>query len=249
MKDIFAFLKEARLAIGERLEILDNPNAYTPPSERYTPTAADQAFDRLQQKKYGAVMARVAAKALANAQKRSASSATRRNPFPWSDKGYSRKAGWWHPTKQWFLFTRDYHVTQIVKNPRAFGISTAELNGGLLKEAENLVSRRVNWYDKEGTPQAHTAESVRDSILKTDIDLAYEVQRVAYMKGWLKVYSGTGTSSPSLEGINGDSIRAALREISEIPGDFKIVVVDRVGLKAGQSQFNRYNPKEWRTAS
>jgi len=112
-----------------------------------------------------------------------------------------------------------------------------------------LVSRRVNWYDSEGTPQAHTAESVRASILKTDIDLAYEVQRVAYMKGWLKVYSGTGTSSPSLEGINGDSIRAALREISEIPGDFTIVVVDRVGLKAGQSQFNRYNPKEWRTVS
>jgi hypothetical protein len=252
MKDIFAFLKEARLAIGERLEILDNPNAYTPPSERYTPTAADQAFDRLQQKKYGAVMARVAAKAFANAQKRSASSATRRNPFPWSDKGYSMKAGWWHPTKQWFTFSHSsdgYHVTQIVKSPAKFGVSNTELERALQAEANRRNENNLPHYGKDGTEHPWAGADIKAAILKEEIDLAYEVQRVAYMKGWLKVYSGTGTSSPSLEGINGDSIRAALREISEIPGDFKIVVVDRVGLKAGQSQFNRYNPKEWRTAS
>jgi len=241
-------MKPFRQYITERLAIEDNPNAYTPPATSGARSRADIAYERRQARLYGGVMARVAAKALAKSQAQHRTQSAR-EPFPWDDKGYKMKPGWWHPTKQWFLFTGDYHVTQIVKNPRAFGISTAELNGGLLKEAEYLVSRRFNWYDKEGTPQAHTAESVRDSILKTDIDLAYEVQRVAYMKGWLKVYSGTATRAPSLEGINGDSIRAALREISETGGDFNPVVVDRVGLNRGLSQFNRYNPNEWRTVS
>jgi len=239
-------MKTFRAYITERLEIEDNPNAYTPPSTGGKRSRADLAFERRMARQYGGVMARIAARTAAKAAHKAQPT---RAPFPWSDKGYRMKAGWWHPTKQWLLFSEGFHVTQIVKTPQAFGISTTELNGGLLKEAEYLVSRRVNWYDSEGTPNAHTAESVREGILKTDIDLAYEVQRVAYMKGWLKVYSGTGTISPSLEGINGDSIRAALREISEIPGDFTIVVVDRVGLNRGQSQFNRYNPKDWRSVS
>jgi hypothetical protein len=241
-------MKPFRQYITERLAIEDNPNAYTPPAISGTRSAADIAFERRQSARYGGVMARLAAQALAQSQ-RKAAARPRKNPFPWSGGGYNMKPGWWHPTKQWFLFTSGFHVTQIVKTPRAFGISTAELNGGLLKEAEHLVSRHMNWYDSEGTPQAHTAESVRDSILKTDIDLAYEVQRLAYMKGWLKVYSGSARNSPSLEGINGDSIRAALREISESGGDHEVVMVDRVGLNRGQSQFKRYNPKDWRTAS
>jgi hypothetical protein len=47
------------------------------------------------------------------------------------------------------------------------------------------------------------------------MDLAYEVQRVAYIKGWLKVYSG-GEKTPSLEGIDRSSIKAALREILSV---------------------------------
>ena len=241
-------MKPFRQYITERLAIEDNPNAYTPPATSGARSRADIAYERRQARLYGGVMARVAAKALAKSQAQHRTQSAR-EPFPWDDRGYKMKPGWWHPTKQWFVFSGDYHVTQIVKNPRAFGISTAELNGGLLKEAEHLVSRGVNWYDSEGTPQAHTAESVRASILKTDIDLAYEVQRVAYMKGWLKVYSGSARNSPSLEGINGDSIRAALREISETGGDFKTVVVERVGLNRGLSDFKRYNPNEWRTVS
>ncbi|NBT78629.1 MAG: hypothetical protein EBT04_09275 [Betaproteobacteria bacterium] len=249
-------MKPFRQYITERLAIEDNPNAYTPPATSGARSRADIAYERRQARLYGGVMARVAAKALAKSQAQHRTQAAR-EPFPWSSGGYNMKPGWWHPTKQWFLFSKDYHVTQIVKTPRAFGISTAELNGGLLKEAEHLVSCRVNWYDSEGTPQAHTAESVRASILKTDIDLAYEVQRLAYMKGWLKVYSGSARNSPSLEGINGDSlegingdsIRAALREISESGGNHEVVMVDRVGLNRGQSQFKRYNPKDWKTAS
>jgi len=239
-------MKTFRAYITERLEIEDNPNAYTPPSTGGKRSRADLAFERRMARQYGGVMARIAARAAAKAAHKAQPT---RAPFPWSDKGYRMKPGWWHPTKQWLLFSEGFHVTQIVKNPQAFGISTAELNAGLLKEAEHLVSRRVNWYDNEGTPQAHTAESVREGILKTDIDLAYEVQRVAYMKGWLKVYSGTNRQSPTLEGINADSIRGAMREITESGGDFSVVMVERIGLNRGQSQFNRYNPNDWRSVS
>lgn len=239
-------MKTFRAYITERLEIEDNPNAYTPPSTGGKRSRADLAFERRMARQYGGVMARIAARAAAKAAHKAKPT---RPPFQWHDSGYSVHAGWWHPTKQWITFREGYHVTQILKNPKAFGISPAELEAGLLKEAEHLVSRRVNWYDKEGTPNAHTAQSVRDSILKLDIDLAYEVQRVAYMKGWLKVYSGNSRQSPTLEGINADSIRGAMREITESGGDFSVVMVERIGLNRGQSQFNRYNPNDWRSVS
>ena len=241
-------MKRFRAYITERLAIEDNPNAYTPPPTAGRRSRADLAYERRQAQRYGGVMARIAARQLAKSQAHRAAQ-PKREPFPWSSTGYNMKAGWWHPTKQWFMFAAGYHVTQILKNPQAFGISPSELDAGLLKEAEHLVGRGVNWYDREGTPNSHTTESVRDSILKLDIDLAYEVQRVAYMKGWLKVYAGTARNAPSLEGINGDSIRTALREISESSGNFSTVVVERVGLNRGLSDFKRYNPTEWRTVS
>jgi hypothetical protein len=239
-------MKTFRAYITERLAIEDNPNAYTPPSTGGKRSRADLAFERRMARQYGGVMARIAARATAKAAHKAKPT---RPPFKWYGTDYSVQAGWWHPTKQWITFREDYHVTQILKNPQAFGISSAELNAGLMKEAEHLVSRHVNWYDSEGTPNAHTAESVRKSILKLDIDLAYEVQRVAYMKGWLKVYSGNSRQTPMLEGINADSIRGAMREILESGGNFTTVAVERVGLNRGAVIFNRYNPNDWRSVS
>jgi len=254
MKDIFAFLKEARLAIGERLEILDNPNAYTPPEVASARSRADIMFDRRQQKKYGAMMARVAAKAFANSQRKKSAqkSAPQRDPFPWGGTGYTQRAGWWHPTKQWFTFLHakdGYHVTQIVKSPAKFGISNTELEQGLQAEADRRNTHNLPRYGNDGAEHPWTAEEIKKAILKEDIDLSHSVQMLAYQRGWLKVYSGTPQNSPSLEGTNAESIRAALREISESGGNFEVVVVERVGLKPLSSHFNRYNPKEWRTIS
>lgn len=137
MKDYFAFVQEMRDTLTERLAIEDNPNAFTPPSERYTPSAADRAFDRRQRRLYGDTMAKIAAQMLARAQRKAAAgSKPRREPYPW--KGNSSVPGWWHPQRQWFTFSHSedmqYHVTQIVKNPKAFGITTAELNAALEKK-------------------------------------------------------------------------------------------------------------------
>ena len=251
-------MKPFRQYITERLAIEDNPNAYTPPAISGKRSAADIAFERRQSARYGGVMARLAAKALAQSQ-RKAAARPRKNPFPWSGGGYNVKPGWWHPTKEWFTFDHgdpddigggNYHVTEIARNPKRFGISTAELNAGLMKEGKFRNSMGMTWYDSDGDEHPYSEpEDVRAEILNGSIDLAYEVQRLAYMKGWLKVYSGTAVRSPSLEGINGESIRAALREISESGGDYEVVMVDRVGLTRNSSEFKRYNPKDWRNAS
>jgi len=246
MKDYFQFISN----LHERLAIEDNPNAYIPPTERYTPTAADRAFDRRQERKYGALMARIAARELAKSQAQHRAQSARQ-PFPWNSTGYNARAGWWHPTKQWFTFLHaedGYHVTQIVKSPAKFGVSNTELQRALEAEANRRNENNLPRYGKDGTEYPWTAADIKAAILKEDIDLSYAVQRLAYMKGWLKVYSATATRAPSLEGINGESIRAALREINESGGDIQVVMVERVGLKPGTSVFKQYNPNEWRTA-
>jgi hypothetical protein len=40
-----------------------------------------------------------------------------------------------------------------------------------------------------------------------------------------------------------------MREITESGGNFTVVMVERIGLNRGQSQFNRYNPNDWRSVS
>jgi len=248
-------MKSFRQYITERLAIEDNPNAYIPPTERYTPTAADRAFDRRQQRKYGAVMARAAARAMAAARRKSG-----RKGFPWMMSG-GNTPGWWHPQRGWFTFSHtdelnlqgQFHVTQIVKDPKRFGISTAELNRALAAEAQYLNSLNRKYYDSEGTDYPYDEDFTRAAILNGSIDLAYEVQRLAYSKGWLKVYSGGRFGgSPTLEGMNNTSIRAALREISRAPATLNsadgMVQVIRVGGARGTEVYKWTRPREWQTA-
>jgi hypothetical protein len=248
-------MKGFRQYITERLAIEDNPNAYIPPTERYTPTAADRAFDRRQARKYGAVMARAAASAMAAARRKSG-----RKGFPWMMSG-GNTPGWWHPQRGWFTFSHtdelnlqgQFHVTQIVKDPKRFGISTAELNRALAAEAQYLNSLNQKFYDSEGTDYPYDEDFTRAAILNGSIDLAYEVQRLAYSKGWLKVYSGGRFGgSPTLEGMNNTSIRAALREISRAPATLNsadgMVQVIRVGGARNTEVYKWTRPREWQTA-
>ena len=241
-------MKRFRQYISERLAIEDNPNAYIPPVITRPPTRAELAFDRRQQRKYGSMMARVAARELAKSKARR-SKPTTREPFPW--KGIKRSGwtdgqpGWWHPTKQWFTFSHNtdgFHVTQIVKHPARFGISKAELDTALMKESWYLYAHNVQWYDENGEPQNHDTESVRRSILKTDIDLAHEVQLAAYKKGWLKVY---GKDRPSLEGTEKSSVKPALREIGGVMGEDTEVVLEMLTSERNSRRYKSVRAKDW----
>jgi hypothetical protein len=247
-------MKGFRQYISERLAIEDNPNAYTPAAWTQPRSAADRAFERRQAQRYGGAMSRAAAAALAKTERKSA-----RKPFPWM--GGKNTPGWWHPQRGWFTFSHmdegnlqgQYHVTQIVKDPKRFGITTAELNRALAAEARHLNSLNRKYYDHEGTPYAYDEDFTRAAILSGSVDLAYEVQRAAYMKGWLKVYSGgKWGGSPTLEGMNNTSIRAALREISRAPATLNsadgMVEVIRVGGARGTESYKWTRPREWQTA-
>jgi hypothetical protein len=73
------------------------------------------------------------------------------------------------------------------------------------------------------------------------------------MKGWLKVYSGGRFGgSPTLEGMNTASIRAALREISRTPAslnsaDGKVETI-RVGGARATEVYKWISPRDWQTA-
>jgi len=194
------------------------------------------AFDAMQKARYGDVMARAAAQALAAAQKRrAAAAAPPRNPFPWMQRG-DMIPGWWHPTKGWFSFglsNDGYHVTQIVKNLGKFGIS----HGELLKAAE--VEAERGFYDnetrnKKGLPIVDGKEIIR-MIEREYIDNAHPITMLAYKRGWLRVYGGkfhTGNLGGTLEGSDKNSMKAAIREIEQAAAmdnveDFRIDVTER----------------------
>jgi len=221
MKDYFQFIRN----LHERLGIYDNPNAFDPASaDPESPRARKltHEFDRRMRaagtsKGYKQALSAAWAK-IREKRKTTAStwiSKPSRDAYPWGGK--ANFAGWWHPKLQPYTFSHanGYHVTQLVRNPSRFGISQQELYEGLKKEGYYYNQRGLGWYDKNGDEHMYTAERVKERIEKEDMDLAYEVQRVAYIKGWLKVYSG-GEKTPSLEGIDRSSIKAALREILSV---------------------------------
>lgn len=210
MKNFFQFIHD----LQEALAIYSNPNAYTPPEYK---TAEEIRLEREWDRrlKRSPEMEREAARVMRRirARERAAAARPKRDAYPWGNK--TSIAGWWNPKLENYTFSHSngYHVTQLVRNPSRFGISQQELYEGLKKEGYYYNQRGLGWYDKNGDEHMYTAERVKERIEKEDIDLAYEVQRVAYIKGWLKVYSG---NTPSLEGINRESIKAALREILSV---------------------------------
>ena len=141
-----------------------------------------------------------------------------------------------------FSHSNGYHVTQLVKNPSRFGISKSEMHEGLLREAQYYVSRGIGYWTEDGSDELqYTPEIVKARIKSEDMDLAYEVQRVAYMKGWLKVYSG-GSGTPSLEGMSRDSIKGALSEMLAVRPDladlgWRVEIIE-VGTVRNQQKFH-----------
>lgn len=166
------------------------------------------AFDARQKARYGDVMAKAAADALAAAQRKKAAVAPRK-PFPWMTKT-GMIPGWWHPTKGWFTFSASnegYHVTKIVNNPEKFGIT----QGDLLKAAKEEASREL-WKPPMN------AETILNMIKKENLDTSLPISMLAYKRGWLRVYGGEfhiKSFGGTLEGSDRKSIKAAIREIEQ----------------------------------
>ena len=237
MKDYFHFLHD----LQERLGIYDNPNAFEP-LESETAEERLRRHVRHDRTPRSPAMRKAAAEVLMRIRARERAERNKRPPFPWGNR--ANVAGWWHPKMETYTFSHSngYHVTQLVRNPSRFGISKSEMHEGLLREAQYYTSRGIRYWTEDGSDELpYTPEAVEDRIKSEDIDLAYEVQRVAYMKGWLKVYSG-GSGTPSLEGISRDSIKGALREMLAVRPDladlgWRVEIIE-VGLVRNQQKFH-----------
>lgn len=236
MKDYFHFLRD----LQERLGIYDNPNAFYAP-ETETEEERIRRHVRHDRTPRSPAMRKAAAEVLMRIRKRQQIERNKRPPYPWGNR--ASVAGWWHPKMEnyTFLHKNGYHVTQLVRNPSRFGISKREMHEGLLREAQYYVSRGIGYWTKDGDELPYTPDYVEAKIKSENMDLAYEVQRVAYMKGWLKVYSG-GSGTPSLEGISRDSIKGALREMLAVRPelvdmDSRVEIIE-VGLVRNQQKFH-----------
>ena len=95
---------------------------------------------------------------------------TAKTALPW---GQSNDAtGWYHPKKKSFLFAwgnRDYHITQIMKRPEMFELTTADIVKTLEKYCKGKKSK-----DIAGCAAAHER-----SLLLGEIDILTEVADLA----------------------------------------------------------------------
>lgn len=238
-------LSELLTELNEALGIYTNPNAFTPlgsnmetPKERKFRLAWERrAKASGSQETYAKELKR-----LERIWKARKAAVSKRKPFPW----LSDDAGWWHPTHQWFTFNhaRDgYHVTQIARHPQRFGISQAEL----YKACEDYVTGfgLTQIPEKELLAQVG---SVLNRLAEERLDLCFPVQRLAYARGWLKVYGGKYLSA---EGIDQKSFKSMVREADTVIGDElggKIRSIELIMInpssKEGMGPFKRLNNKD-----
>ena len=83
--------------------------------------------------------------AKAATRKTVASKPTVKSTLPWGKRG-NDAAGWYHPTEKSFLFkwsSSNYHITQIVKSPQVFGVTTADLKKVLEKYCKGKKSKDI----------------------------------------------------------------------------------------------------------
>lgn len=130
---------------------------------------------------------------------------TVKQSLPWGQRNDA--TGWYHPKKKSFLFAwgnRDYHITQIMKRPEMFELTTADIVKTLEKYCKGKKSE-----DIEGCAAAHER-----SLLLGQIDQMPEVTNIVLNKGWAMVTISSGEIV--IRANQTDTHKAAVREILEV---------------------------------
>ena len=125
--------------------------------------------------------------------------------LPWMKWSADDHTGWYHPTHESFLFgwsTSNYHITQIVKSPSAFGITTADIVKTLEKYCKKINSR---------DPQT-CAQNVLLRLYNGETDQLPEITNLVLDKGWAMVSIG---NEIVIRANRTDTHKAAVREILE----------------------------------
>ena len=173
------------------------------------------------------------------ARRKTAPVAKKRETLPWHAAG-DRLHGWWHGTKtpiefRWSYgaenhgvrFGGNFHATQMVKDPEAFGLTKAKI----MQECEKLARLRpdsVYIYRRDPvTGEIETrkrdGERIYHELLTGEKDQMGLLEALAFEKGWVKV--SASNRSISLEGITKTVLKDVVREIREFGNDDPIVVL------------------------
>lgn len=130
--------------------------------------------------------------------------------LPWGQRNDA--TGWYHPKEKSFLFAwgnRDYHITQIVKRPEMFDITTADIVKALKKFGKSFC--------KNSKDPAKCAENLLvgqfEKLVAGEIDQLSEVTDLVLDKGWAMVTIMQGEIM--IKANQTDTHKAAVREILE----------------------------------
>jgi len=173
------------------------------------------------------------------AKRKTAPVAKKRETLPWHAAG-DQLHGWWHGTKtpiefRWSYgaenhgvrFGGNFHATQMVKDPEAFGLTKADI----MRECEKLARLRpdsVYVYRRDPvTGEIETrkrdGERIYHELVTGEKDQMGLLEALAFEKGWVKV--SASNRSISLEGITKTVLKDVVREIREYGNNDPIVVL------------------------
>lgn len=146
----------------------------------------------------------------AGKRKAAAPKPTAKTSLPWGQRNDA--AGWYHPTEKSFLFAwgnRDYHITQIVKRPEMFDITTADIVKALKKFGKSFC--------KNSKDPAKCAENLLvgqfEKLVAGEIDQLSEVTDLVLNKGWAMVT--ISSTEIVIRANQTDTHKGAVREILE----------------------------------
>ena len=165
--------------------------------------------------------------------------AKKRETLPWHAAG-DRLHGWWHGTKtpiefRWSYgaenhgvrFGGNFHATQMVKHPEAFGLTKAKI----MQECEKLARLRPDsvyvYREDPVTGNIETrkrdGERIYHELVTGEKDYMGLLEALAFERGWVKV--SASNRSISVEGITKTVFKDVVREIREFGNDDPIVVL------------------------
>ena len=136
---------------------------------------------------------------------------TAKTSLPWAQRNDA--TGWYHPTQKSFLFAwsnKTYHITQIVKSPQVFGVTTADITKALNKFGKSFC--------KNSKDPAKCVENLLvgqfERLVAGEIDTLTEVTDLALDKGWAMVT--ISSTEIVIRANRTDTHKGAVREILEV---------------------------------
>jgi len=136
---------------------------------------------------------------------------TAKTSLPWAQRNDA--TGWYHPTQKSFLFAwsnKTYHITQIVKSPQVFGVTTADITKALNKFGKSFC--------KKSKDPAKCVENLLvgqyERLVAGEIDTLTEVTDLALDKGWAMVT--ISSTEIVIRANRTDTHKGAVREILEV---------------------------------